>query len=797
MIRNYIKTALRNISRQKGYAFINILGLAIGFICALLIFSWVYDELTYDRFHENLERIYRVEQDQYYSGRAYHVTVTPYPSGPGWTTEIPEIQKSVRFDGLGNLLFRQGNKSFYESGVVAADSTVFGMLTFPLKYGDPQTALSDPYSMVLNQELAKKYFGDDNPLGKTLRVNSQHEFTITGVLEKLPENSSLSFKGLIPFDFTRTTGQYSESWGTNSIVTLVMLEENARAEGLGQKLTEVVKSHVLEGDDDPEDYRTQFMLAPLKHLHLHSHFGFGHSPGQIQNVYIFSLIGIFILIIAAINYMNLSTARASKRAKEIGLRKVTGAFRRHLIGQFYGESILTSILAALVALTFVPILMDPFNRIAGKQIPMSFLSSPEFITGLISITLFTGVIAGSYPALYLSNFSPVRVIKGAFGVSSKAWLRKTLVVLQFSLSIFLISGTLLIYKQLNFMQEKKLGYNKEHVVYIPMHGEMPESYDVIREAFLQRPEVENVTGTGHLPSNFGSNSGNIDWEGKDPELTVLVSQNIVDFDFIETLNIPIIQGRSFSRKYASDRYSDSTAAFLINEEMARILDKENPVGESFSFLGAENGHIIGVMKNFHFQSMREEIEPLAIAAVPPQYLRYMMIRLRSGNIHSNIEGLEKTWNQVIPDYPFNYHFLDEQYDHMYRAETRIGSLLKYFAIMAIVIACLGLLGLSSFMAENRTKEIGIRKALGSSASQIILLLSREFSWLVLISVLIAIPASWYYLKQWLQDYAYQTDLSWWIFALAAVLGFIIALVTVSYHAILASRANPSDSLRYE
>ncbi len=797
MIRNYIKTALRNIIREKGHAFINIFGLAIGFTCALLIFAWVYDEVTYDRFHENLDQLYRVEQDQYYNGRAYHVTVTPYPSGPGWEEKIPEINESVRFDHLGNLLFNQEKKSFFESGIIAADPAIFDVFTFPLRYGDPQTALAEPYSMILNQELAEKYFGNENPLGKILRINNQHEFTITGILEKLPENSSLKFKGIVPFDYTRTTGQYQDSWGVNSIVTMVQLKENADPGPLAKKLTDVVGSHILEEDDDPDDYQTQFMLAPLKDLHLHSYFGFGHPPGQIRNVYIFSLIGVFILLIAAINYMNLSTARASRRAKEIGLRKVTGAFRRHLVGQFYGESLIHSILAGLLAVTFVPMLMAPFNQIAGKEIPISFLNSPEFILGLVVITLFTAFIAGSYPALYLSGFSPARIIKGEFSLSSKALLRKTLVVVQFGLSIFLIAGTLLIYKQLTFMQEKKLGYNKEHVMYIPMHGEIGSSYDVIREAFIRRPEVQYVTATGDLPSNFRSNSGNIDWEGKDPETTVLVSQNVSDYDFVETLNIEIIQGRSFSRDYATDRASDSTAAFLINEELMRIMGKDHPVGERISFMGISNGKIVGVMKNFHFHSMRNDIEPLAIAAASPDYMRYMMIRLRPGNVQEQIEGLGTAWNQVIPEYPFNHHFLDEQYDHMYRSEARMGNLLKYFAIMAIAIACLGLFGLSSFMAENRTKEIGIRKAMGSSAGQIILLLSREFSWLVVVAIFIAIPAAWLYLRQWLQDYAYQTELSWWIFALAASLTLIIALATVSYQAILAARTNPSDSLRYE
>jgi len=797
MIRNYIKIALRNISRQKSYAFINIFGLAIGFTCALLIFSWVYDELTYDRFHENLDRIYRVEQDQFYSGRAFHVTVTPYPSGEGWEKEIPEIAESVRLAWVGNLLFKKGEQAFFEDNIRAADSSLFDVFTFPLKYGNPQTALTKPYSMVLSHEVANKYFGDDNPLGKTLRVDNQYEFTITGVLEEIPNNSSLNFRVLVPFDFLKTTGDYSESWGNNSIQTAVMLKENAQPGPVDQKLTEVVKSHVVGEDDDPDEYRTRFMLAPFKKIHLHSYFGFGHPPGQIQNVYIFSVIGIFILIIAAINYMNLATARASKRAREIGLRKVTGAYRRHLIGQFFGESIITVIIAAFLSLIMVGLLMDQFNTLAGKEISINFLKTPVFLGGLVGITLFTGILAGSYPAMYLSRFSPVAVMKGEFGISSKAWLRKTLVVVQFTLSVFLVVGTLLVYKQLNYMQQRKLGYDKEHVLYTRLHGDIRNSYEVIREAFAGAPEVQHVTAASHLPSNIGSSSGSVDWDGKDPEQTVLVSQSIVDFDYIETLNIPIARGRSFSRDYSTDRATDSTGAFIINEEMARIMEKDNPIGERFAFMGMEQGQIIGVMKNFHFHSMRNAIEPLAIAVAYPQFLNYMMVRLRPGNVKNSVDKLKAIWQKVMPQYPFEYHFLDEQYDDMYRAETRMGALLKYFAIMAVLIACLGLFGLAAFMAENRTKEIGIRKALGSTSQQIVVLLSREFSRLVAIATIIAIPASWLYLDHWLQDYAYKTSLSWWIFALAAVLAFVIALLTVSYQAIKAARANPSNSLRYE
>ena len=799
MLINYLKIALRNITRHKGFSFINIVGLALGITCALLIFMWVYDELTFDRFHTQIDQIYRVEQDQFYNGEAYHVNVTPYPSGEGWKAEIPEIEDAIRFAYTGNLLLKYDEKSFFESGIAAVDSTIFSVFNFDLSLGDPLSALTKPQSMVLTKEMAEKYFGTENPIGKIIRVDNQYEFTVTGVLKMIPTNTSIRFNFLVPFDFVKTIGFYQPHWGSNSIQTFVKLKKDTDPLPVDKKLTDVVKSHIEFDDNHKEsDYKTKFMLAPLKEMHLHAYFGYGHSPGQIQNVYIFITIGFFILLIACINFMNLSTARSSRRAKEIGMRKTSGAHRGNIIMQFFGESILTTLISSIIALGIVALLLSKFNLLSGKQIPLDFLKTTEFILGLIAITLFTGFIAGTYPAIYLSKFNPSKVLKGEIGEAlTKGRLRKFLVVFQFFLSIMLIIGTVFIYKQLKFMQAQKLGYDKEQILYIQMFGDINKSYSLIKDAFKANPVVENVTASSHLPSDIGSNSGGVDWEGKDPNQTILVSLSVVDFDYTETLKIPMALGRSFSKEFPSDRIADSTGAFLINEELQKIINVEDPIGMRFSFLGVSNGQVIGVMKNFHFYSMRSKIEPLAIAVGFDEYVRFIIVRVKPGDVTKTIASLTDTWNTVMPLYPFEYHFLNDDYETLYRSEKRMGSLVKYFAIIAIVIASMGLFGLVSFMVEKRTKEIGIRKAMGATSSEIIYILSKDFVNLVLVAIIIAIPTSWYFMSKWLQDYAYKTDLSWWVFALAAIAAIVIAFSTVIFQAKKAANTNPARTLRYE
>ncbi len=793
MFRNYLITAIRSIIRQKGFSLINILGLAIGLACALMILLWVQDELTYDKFHEHADRLYRVEEDQYYSGEVYHVNVTPYPSGPVWKEEIPEIEDACRFQWPSGMLFTFGEKAFYEGGCVAVDSSFFNLFTYEFLNGNKATALTEPYSAVLTEETAGKYFGNENPIGRSLSVNNKFEFTVTAVLKSIPKNSILQFDILVPFDYLKEIGQYNDSWGSNSIRTYIKLYENVIIDSVDSKLTAVVKKH-------NENTTTDFMAAPFTRIHLHQYWGYGHDPGAIVFVYIFSAIAVFVLLIACINFMNLSTARSATRAREIGLRKVSGAHRRAVITQFFGESVLLAFVSLIFALIIVSSVLEIFNKVAGKDLDFSSLLSPQFIIAMILVTLLAGLVSGIYPALYLSAFRPIKVLKGDLSTGMKSgWFRKVLVVVQFTLSVFLIIGTLIIYRQLNYMKSKDLGYDKENMFYFQMRGEIKENYQNIKDAFLRDPQVLGVSAASHQPHQIGSNSGGGDWDGKDPDQSVLIGTNIVDYDFVETMKIELKDGRSFSREFPSDMASpaDSSANFMINEVLETIMDKENAVGERFRMWGME-GRIIGVMKDFHYHAVRSKIEPLMFFLAPTDWFSWITVRVAPGNLEKTMRGLEETWKEIMPGYPFDYHFVDESLDLMYRTEERLGTLLKYFTILAIIIACLGLFGLASFTAERRTREIGVRKVMGARVSSVMMLLSKEFSLLVMISCMIAIPASLLVMRKvFLQNFEYRTDMAWWIFLAASLAALLIAILTVSYQAARAALTNPANALRYE
>jgi len=531
---------------------------------------------------------------------------------------------------------------------------------------------------------------------------------------------------------------------------------------------------------------------PYTRIHLHAYFGYEKDPGAIQYVYIFSIIALFVLLIACINFMNLSTARSANRAKEVGLRKVVGALKSDLIRQFYSESVIFALIALVFAVAIVSLLLPAFGALASKELSWNVAGIESILAGLLGITLFTGLVAGSYPALFLSAFQPVRVLRGSLeSGAASSWFRKVLVVFQFSLSILLIIGTTVVYKQLNFMKNRGLGWDKEHLVYVFLRADIKKSYEALKTELVKDSRVLGVTGTSELPLYIGSNSSGADWDGKDPDFSMLIGYNAVDFDFIETLRIEMVEGRSFSKEFPSDH----SKSFIVNEEVAKIMEKESVVGERFSFGGVE-GSIVGVMKDFHYQHIRNKIEPLAII-VSPEYINYTIIRIPPGSVSESMKYIEHTWNRVIPNYPFEYTFLDETFNRMFRAEERIGTVLKYFAGLAVFIACLGLFGLASFMAEQRTKEIGIRKILGANVSQVTVLLCREFFMLVLLANIIAWPAAYFVMNNWLQNYAYHTGLGLYIFAAAMAAALVVAVISVSFQAIRAAVANPVDSLRYE
>ena len=787
MFKNYLKIALRNIRRHKGYSFINIFGLAIGLTCCLLILLWVQDELSYDKFHTQAANIYRVEQEQNYSGRMYHVNVTPYPCVPVWKEEIPEIIDATRYANCGGRSLRFGNKSFIENNVQAVDPAFFIMFDYSLSKGDRHSVMDEKYSIVIDEETAEKYFGDENPLGKTLIYDNQYNLTVTGVLNKVPDNSILQPKILIHLELTKDLGEYVDSWGSNNILSFVLLQDNANISDVNAKISTVVNNH-------KEQNTNIFMVNPLIRIHLFGFFGFDHNPVAIKFVYIFSIIAGFVLLIACINFMNLATARSANRAREIGMRKVVGALRNNLILQFIGESLFMSLLAVLISLVFVILLLPVFNNIANKAIQAQMLFSEQFVIGLLLITLITGIISGSYPALFLSGFKPVMVLKGKLTTGRSQLLRRILVIIQFSLSVILIIGTMIIYKQLDYMLSKDLGFDREHVIGISTQGAVKNSYQTLKKELVPLPEVLNVTASSHHPANIGSNAGGIQWEGKDPEKNIVVGMCSIDYDFIETMKIQIIEGRSFTSNF-NDVSSEDVSTFLINETLAKIIGKEPIVGEKIKFIGIE-GTIVGVMKDFHFKSIHNSIEPLAMFGYP-NYFNVLLIRLAPGDISRSLQAVEKVWNSVLPNTPFEYHFLNEDFERMYRTETSMGKLVKYFAILAIIIASLGLFGLASFTAEQRMKEIGVRKVLGASVQNLVFLMTSQFTKWVMIANLIAFPAAYYIMKRYLEQYAYRIDLSVSVFLIAGILALIVALLTVSFQAIKAAIMNPAKTLKYE
>lgn len=785
MIKNYLKIALRNIRRYKGYSFINIAGLAIGLACCLLITIWVLDELSYDKFHKNASNLYRVEETQHYTGRDYYVIVTPYPLAPALKEEIPEIQDATRVVWAGGLLFRYGDKAFFEDSGRAVDPSFLQMFSYPIIKGDINTALDSPYSLLLSENLAEKYFGYENPLGKVISINNQYEFTVTGILKDIPHNTFLQFEYLVPYEILEKSGRTNDAFDSNSIFTFVQLPDGTPPEQVNQKIAGFIRTKVPTS-------RTDLRLMPLTKLHLHEFFGYEKGPGAIQYVYIFSIIAFFVLLIACINFMNLSTARSANRAKEVGLRKVVGALKRHLIRQFYGESVVYAFIALVLAVGMVTLLLPAFSNLSAKKLSWSVAGMETIFMGLLGITLFTGMIAGSYPAMFLSAFQPARVLKGNLKQGAEgSRFRRVLVVVQFSLSILLIIGTAVVYKQLNYMKNARLGWDKEHLLYIPLRADIRKSYDSLKQEMLKSAQILGVSGTWHMPTYMGSNSGGAQWEDKDPQQQVLIGFNFVDFDFIETLKIEIVEGRSFSKEFSSDL----SKTFIVNEEVEKIMGRESVVGEKFSFVGVD-GTIIGVMKNFHYQPIRYKIEPMAFL-VSPDRINFVLVRIPPEDVADSIAYMEDVWNRVIPNYPLEYRFMDERYDQMYRAEERIGILLRYFAALAVFVACLGLFGLASFTAERRTKEIGIRRVLGASVAQITLLMCREFFLLVLLANVIAWPIAFFIMRNWLKSYAYRVDLGVFSYITAMLIALIVAILSVSYQAVRAARTHPGDSLRYE
>ena len=789
MFKNYLKIAIRNLIKYKGYSFINITGLAIGLACSIFILLWIQDELMFDKFHKNIDNLYRLEQDQFYSGETFHVNVTPYPVGPAYKEQLPEVSNACRQSWMPDILFKYNEKIITQENVIAADPALFEMFSFPIISRSTNEILLDPHSMVITRETAEKYFGNEDPVGKVINLNKEFDFTVSAVCEKPPHNSSIQFDVVLPFEFLREIGRWNENWGSNSITTYLELQPNVSTVDVDKKLTGILRQN--------SDKSTNvYMVAPLKDLHLYSYFGYGEPNQDIQYVYIFSIIALFVLLIACINFMNLATAKSANRAKEIGLRKVTGANRFGLVKQFFGESVLMAGIGTILAVLIVFLLLPLFNELTSKELPKDILINPVILGGLVFITLLTGIIAGLYPSVYLSSFQPVQVLKGTLKTGAKgSTFRRVLVVFQFSLSIFLIVGTVIVYSQLDYMKNKKLGYDKEHLVYSFMPRDVKPKYDLLKNRLKNLANVVEVSAGDHRPNYIGSNTGGVEWDGKDPEMKVLIGTHSVDFNYLKATGIELVEGRDFKEDFQADVWMDSTANFIVNEEVVKLMNKKSVVGERLSMWG-RTGHIVGVMKNFHYRSIKDKIEPL-LFMLRPEQVDFICVRIAPNTVPSTMDEIETVWSELFPDNPFEFQFVDKDFEWMYRREQQMVDLLKYFAVMAVIIACLGLFGLSSFSAEQRTKEIGIRKVLGANEPSLVLMLCKEFIVLVSISSLVAWSLSYYVMYEWLQGFAYRFDLGVDIFLFSGILALAISLLTVSYQAIKAAIANPVKALKYE
>jgi putative ABC transport system permease protein len=785
MFRNYLKIALRNIVRHKGYSVINVAGLAMGMACALLIILWIQDELSYDRFHDNADRLHLVVQTQNLETGQQTIPTQQAPLGPLLKENIPEISEYARFREYLYTL-AHGEKTFQEE-IYFTDPSFLTMFNFPLIQGDPATALEAPHSILLTETVAQKYFDEDKPVGKVLRLNDQMDLTVTGIMADIPHNSTLQFECLAPFVLLNELGYGIDEWLGNDYLTFVLLEEHTSYKQVGEK-TDAFCSDLYRQEKGVAECPYTMSLHPVTKLHLYSLSGNG---GRIQYVYIFALAAAMILIIACMNFINISTARSVDRAKEIGLRKVVGANRLQLAKQFLGESILLSLIAALIAIALAEILLPIFNHYAGKDISIA-LSDPAILLGLIGSIGLTGVLSGLVPAVYLSALQPVRVLKGHLKSGKGALqLRRILVVLQFALSLVLIISTIVISSQITYINNKDLGLRKENVLYLVASQGIKEHYTTFKEELEKNPNVISVTaaaqGITHINSSLGNNWG---FEGRDPNQRLEIHFDWVSLDYAETFGLKMTEGRFYSEEFPSDMVD----GIVLNEKAIDLMGIKNPIGKRFSYWGNDK-RIIGVVKDFHLEPLYETLKPMVL--IHQDFVNYVYVRIGRDDIPRTLSYLETVFKKFEPGGTFRYRFLEDAYKREYQAEYRLASLSKYATALAVFIACLGLFGLVSFTAGQRTKEIGIRKALGASAVSIVQMISREFVILVVVAILIASPIAYLAMDRWLEHFAYRTNLGWWVFVTGGLLALLIALITVSFQAVKAALTNPVETLRYE
>ena len=790
MIKNYLKVAFRNLVRNKAHTFINMAGLSVGLACSLLILLWVQNERDMDAFHKNSKQLYQVYERQYYDKKVNAQYYTPGVLAAEMKRVIPEVKYAVNAVFYEQHTFKAGEKVLKIKGG-SADADFFKMFSFPLIQGNTQTALSNPLGIAISQKMAVDFFGSpQQSVGKTIRLDNRKDFVVTSVFENVGTNSSVKFDYLINWFSFLEDNQWAKEWGNNTPYTYVQLRADANPDLVDKKIT-----HLLENLDKGEKKGTftqELGLQQFDEVYLHGNFTNGKvDGGRIGYVHLFSIVALFIMLIACINFMNLTTARSVKRAKEIGVRKVVGALRSVLIKQFISESILLTSIAVIVALFLLAALLPVFNQITQKQIELPF-NQLTFWLKLLLITLVTGVISGSYPALFLSSFNPVKVLKGTLKLDSGTTLfRKGLVVFQFVLSIVLIIGTVIVSRQVNYIQAMNLGFDRDNLVYVSLDGDLGKNYDVFKNEALKMPGIKSISLSSNAPTAISNSTVNVEWDGKDPNTNVSFSDAAVGYDFISTMKLKMVAGRDFSKDFSTD-----SAGYVVNEEAVRRLGYADPIGKPLTIWSAK-GKIIGVVKDFHFSSLHDKIKPLILYYGEKAGSGIALVRTQPGKTKEALVSLEKLYKQLNPNFQFSYTFSDDEYNKLYNSEQIVSKLSDAFAFLAIFISCLGLLGLAMFTAEQRVKEIGIRKVLGASVTSLFALLSAEFLWLVVIALLIAIPVASYAMDYWLRSFAYHTPVQWWIFVLSGVLIILIALATISFQAIKAALINPIKSLRSE
>ncbi|AXY74874.1 ABC transporter permease [Paraflavitalea soli] len=808
MIYNYLKIAFRSLLKYRFIFFTNLFGLTVGFTCCLLIFVYILHEVSYDKYNDKADRIYRVTRLFRSSETGVtnlHLGAVAPPFAPLLENDYKEIEKITRILPAGTMTLRYQDKVFNEPEVVFADEQFFDLFTVQVSSGNKTSALKEPNSVMLTEELAQKYFGKEDPMNKMIRLDNRFSFKVTGIFKPLPSNAHFHPNLLVSFNTLRDSTIYGEknlrtNWGNNAFYTYMLLPANYDASKLEAQFPAFLDRHMSKPGDAIKASRwTQLYLQKLTDIHLRSHLDSElDENGDIKRVYVFSAIALFILLIACINYMNLSTARSVLRAREIGIRKVVGAERKELIFQFLSESVLITWMAMLLAFVLTWQLVPFLNKLSGQTLSITALYRWQILLPVLIAPFLVGTIAGIYPALFMSSFRPVKVLKGFLKTGgANISFRQVLVTAQFSISIMLIICTAVVFRQLRYMQEKSLGFDREHIVTMSYNDGLNDRFDAFRTALLTNSNIKNTARSSRIPTGrlLDSQGASLEQGDSLAPVTSDIKGLATDQDFISTYGVKVIAGRAFSRDYGLD-----TSAYMVNQAAVQAMglpSAEAAIGKNFSY-GGDRGKIIGVFNDFHFESLHQRIIPL-VMGIPKEKGNYarISIKVAGNNMTAAIAHIESTWKQFLPETPFEFTFLDDRFENLYKSEQRQGTIFTIFAGIAIAIACLGLFGLSAFAITQRIKEIGIRKVIGASVTSIVTLLSKDFLKLVAIATVIAFPIAWYAMHNWLQDFAYRSNMPWWIFLAAGIIAVIIALVTISIQAIKAATANPVKSLRSE